>query len=185
MCPDGNETDYASQAAGSGLSKDPGDLVLCYLTCPQDAGKGFLGALMLTDSRSRPLHFSFVSPVRPTLLQRVLYGATLQEHVKIDVIAQKLLQEVSEVPDVLFVNSQELLMVRRIIGLPTAYLSKKESSGEAPGEFTALNYDTGGNAADQELVGQVLAALESQTDLVEPFARMTEALKEAIKAGEN
>ena len=69
-------------------SKDPFDLILAYLSCPYDAAKSFIGALLITDATGRPLHFTYVSPVRPTTMQRLLYGKTLTEHTKVDVITR-------------------------------------------------------------------------------------------------
>jgi hypothetical protein len=161
--------------------KDPSAITLCYLTCPQDAANAFLGAIMVTDFRARPLHFAFVSPIRPTRIQRILYGSTLDEHVKIDVISEKLLKDLPVCPDVLFVDAEELLPVRRVIQKPTAFLSKSTDSENDPGKLTTLEYDTGSNTEDQDVVGRVLASLESYVNLVEPFGRMREALKEAIK----
>jgi hypothetical protein len=162
--------------------KDASDFYLGYLSCPQDAANAFLGALMVTDYRARPKHFSFVSPIRPTKIQKILYGSTLEEHVKIDVIGQKLLKDLPIVPDVLFVDTQELLAVRRIADIPTAFLSKSLDDEDNPGRLTTLEYDTGSNMGDQKIVGQVLASLETFVDLVEPFTRMRDALKEAIKS---
>ena len=154
---------------------------LSYLTCPQDAAGAFLGALMITDDRARPLHFSFVEPVRPTKMQRMLYGPTLEEHVRIDVIAKKLFKEIPYVPDVLLVDVPEMVGVRQIVEFPTAFLKKTNSEEIEPGRLSALQYDTGGNQEDQEKVGRILASLETAVDLFEPFNRMREALIEAIK----
>jgi hypothetical protein len=160
---------------------DSTELILCYLTCPQDASNAFLGALMVTDYRVRPLHFAFVSPIRPTKIQRILYGSTLEEHVKIDVICEKLLKDLPFPPDVLFVDTKELLAIRNAVEIPTAYLSKSITSKDDPGRLTTLEYSTDSNLDDQDIVGRILASLETYVDLVEPFTRMREALKEAIK----
>ena len=114
-------------------------------------------------------------------MQRILYGMTLEEHVRVDVIANGLLKPVPERPDVLFVDELSLVAVRKVAGIPTAFLKKADDSAAVEQKLTTLMYDTGGNTADQEFIGQVLAKLETQCDLVEPFARMREALKEVIK----
>lgn len=164
-------------------AKESNEYVLCYLSCPQDASNAFLGSLMLTDSRTRPLHFGFVSPVRPTAVQRLLYGPTLLEHVKIDVIAYKLFQGLPRRPDAVFVDSRDLLAARRLAPCPMAYLAKKDGGETDPTSLSALIYDTDQETNDQEIVGQIIASLESVVDLVEPFTRMIEALKEAVKGG--
>ncbi len=178
------EDEVVSDSAGAGRTEDTSELVLSYLICPQDAAGAFLGALMLTDARVRPLHFSFVAPIRPTKIQRVLYGPTLDEHLKVDVIGSRLLKDLPLVPDVLLVDTVELVAARRITDIPTAFLTKPSDGEPEPGMLTSLQYDTGSNVEDQEVVGQILASLEMTVDLVEPFSRMREALKEAIKTGE-
>jgi len=180
-----NENDEVCQDSAEGAhtaGKSPADITICYLTCPKDAATAFLGALMVTDSRGRPLHFSFVSPVRPTRVQRILYGSTLEEHVKIDVISQKLLSDIPFSPDVIFVDTEDMLSVRRIVDIPTAFLAKRQAPENDPTRLTTLQYNTGSNMDDQETVGRILSTLEPFVDLVEPFARMREALKEVIKS---
>ncbi|MBN1974820.1 MAG: hypothetical protein JW787_14365 [Sedimentisphaerales bacterium] len=163
------------------LSKNVSDLTLCYLICPQDASNAFLGALMITDFRARPVHFSYVSPIRPTVIQRILFGSTLNSHVKIDVIAQKLLSGIPRVPDVVFVDDQEILSIKRLIKKPTACLKKNDTQDSDPTKLSILDYKAESNE-DQEIIGQIIATLENQIDLIEPFSRMRQALKEAIKS---
>jgi hypothetical protein len=99
---DYDEKDSSDEGA---QQKQATDWILCYLMCPTDGGGGFLGGILLTDNRARPLHFAFVQPVKPTKMQRILYGSTLDEQIKIDVITQKLWQGLPNPPDVLFVDA--------------------------------------------------------------------------------
>ena len=96
-------------------------------------------------------------------------------------IGEKLLKDLPFVPNALFVDAKELLTIRRLVDIPTAFLSKNIESEHNPGRLTTLKYDTGSNLDDQDIVGRILSSLEPFVDLVEPFARMREALKEAIK----
>jgi len=163
------------------LGKNISDLSLCYLTCPQDAAGAYMGALMITDFRARPIHFSYTSPVRPTIYQKILFASTLNPHVKIDVIAQKLLSGVPRIPDVLFVDDIEILPARQIIKKPTACLKKRDAN---PANLSFIDYKTESNE-DQERIGQVIAHLENHFDLIEPFLRMRQAIKEALKTQES
>lgn len=170
--------------ADNGLSgTDPSEHVLCYLTCPQDAAEAYVGALMLTDGRARPLHFGYVSPIKPTAMQRLLYGPSLREHVLIDVIARKLLQAMPQVPEVVFVDAEELLNARRLISSPMAFLASKDDSKGEHATLSSLVYRTQDNTDDRDRVGPIISVLESEIDLIEPFTRMLEALKEATKTG--
>lgn len=182
--PDDARTDSAVDDHTDRVPKDPSDLVLAYLSCPQDAAKGFLGALLVTDATTVPRYFAFVSPVRPTVMQRILYGKTLDRHVKVDVITKKLFTDgLSVVPDVLFVDSKDLLSVRHTVCIPTAWLRRAEQTGNEASSLSPFAYDTGKDVRDGESIGRIVAALETTTDLLEPFKRLIEALKEATRSG--
>jgi hypothetical protein len=109
------DDDVEQEEAGDGqiAGKQATDLILCYLQCPTDAAGAFLGAILLTDYRARPQHYAYVQPVKPTKMQRILYGTTLDEHIKVDVIAKKLWEGLPTKPDVLFVDSADLLSPAR------------------------------------------------------------------------
>ncbi|GMU84235.1 MAG: hypothetical protein AMXMBFR47_41050 [Planctomycetota bacterium] len=184
----------ASERGEATLSHDAGDqprvagkplpdLVLAFLSCPQDAARNYVGAVLVADYRARPLEFSYVSPVRPTVLQKILYGKTLQEHVLIDVIARKLMETNGRRPDVVFVNSRELLAARRIQQAPVAFLSRASEPASSGPRLSTLTYDTGDRKDDGEIVGEIVGHLELLIDLLEPFDRIQEALKETIKSG--
>lgn len=157
-------------------------LRLGYLSCPQTADKGFVGALLVTDYGTRPLNFAYVAPIRPTIMQRILYGGTLNEHTKVLVIARKLLTEgISVIPSVLFVDAADLLGVRRFTQCPVAQLWKGTQDASS---LSTLQYDTGANSQDASTVGRIVESLESSVDLLDPFARVREALKEALSVKE-
>jgi hypothetical protein len=178
-----NENQYAAEVGDNKNDKAPDQHVLCYMTCPQDGSGASVGALMITDARARPLHFGYTAPIKPTTMQRLMYGPTLNEHLKIDVIANKLLKGMPQVPDVVFVDSEELLVARRLTSIPMAHLARKGDEKDVSASLSTLVYKTNENTSDRDTVGGVIAFLEPQIDLIEPFGRMLEALKEAIKAG--
>lgn len=154
-------------------------ITLGYLSCPQTPDKGFAGGLLVTDERTRPLHFAYVSPIRPTAMQRVLYGGTLGTHVRIDIIAHKLLAEgLTVFPTVVFVDADELVEARRISRWPVAALTLGPHD---PTSLSTLRYNTRDNTPDSNAVGRIVAALEESVNLLDPFARLREALKEALK----
>lgn len=175
-------SEQAFDDSGPTGERDAASLNLAYLSCPPGPDKNFLGGLLITDARSRPLHFGYVAPVRPTPMQRLLYGGTLTEHVRVDVIGKKLFSDgVPVVPDVLFVDDQQLLAARRIVNVPTAFLERRPSTDRNANSLSTVQYTVDQHAGDDDAVGRVLAALEQSIDLIEPFNRIREALKEALK----
>lgn len=159
------------------LDQQDSDHIICYLTCPKEKND-FTGAVLLTDTMARPLHFAHVSPVRPTAMQRILYGDTLNEHVKVEVIAKQLLQSIPKRPSVVFVDTPDLLPVRRVAGVPVAYLSRNGTSGDEQG----VRYATQSSSEDKDAVGTLVEKLDSRIDFAEPFKRLQDALKETGKA---
>lgn len=122
----------------------PAAWVLCYLTCLPDPSGGYVGAILLTDNRARPIHFAYVQPVKPSKMQKILYGSTLDQHVKIDVIAQKLWQGLAQSPDVVFVDFADLVAVKRITGkVPVAFLAKNSPASGDSQTLSTVRYDAG------------------------------------------
>jgi hypothetical protein len=181
--PTESRLDESSTIDNGQPEKTPTDWLLCYLVCATDAAGGFVGAILLTDHRARPLHFAFVQPIKPTKMQRILYGSTLDEHIKIDVIAKKLWQGLTNPPDVLFVESPDLVLARRVTRVPTALLAKASQAETDSSSLSILRYDIGPHKKDEALVGEIVVALEGTCNLLEPFSRIREALKEGLKPG--
>lgn len=49
-----------------------------------EAKDGYLGALLVTDARGIPQEFRCTHPVKPTTVQKSLYGDTLLPHIGIN-----------------------------------------------------------------------------------------------------
>ncbi len=117
-------------------------------------------------------------------MQRILYGKTLDAHIKVDVISQRLHHDGRGfAPSVVFVDDQNLIPVRQFFGVPAAKLSKSSNGNGQAVQLSIYTFDTGGDAAGEERIGAIVAELEQSADLLNPFERMQEALKEALREG--
>ncbi|MGD0138396.1 MAG: hypothetical protein ABSD28_05925 [Tepidisphaeraceae bacterium] len=164
------------------LSKRLSEFVIAYISCPQDSGRNYLGGILLTDYRTRPLEFAFVSPVKVTTMQRIIHGKTLDETVTVYIIAHRLLSEATKQPDIIFVDSDLLLELQRLTQIPVAKLSREQNSASQATSLSPLKFSTLREGDKDSVVGSVMSTLEAHADLMEPFARMTEAIREAQKA---
>lgn len=162
-----------------------GQYVLAYLIAPEAPGGGYTGALLVTDGRTRPLEFLSAAPVKPTKIQAYLYGKSLREHATVDVIARKLVASVSHRPAAIFVDAEELLEVGRIVTVPVAMLTASGSiSVSGSNALSQVKFRVSEASKDGEaVVGKLVGELEQSIDLLEPFKRTAEALKEALKVG--
>lgn len=57
------------------------------------------GGILVTDGETKPLEFRCTSPIRPSSLQKVLYGKTLDGHMALELIGLPLIKRLSEKPD--------------------------------------------------------------------------------------
>lgn len=168
-----------------GFNTDPNPTFnLAYMIAPQAPGGGFTASLMLSDQRTRPIEFACAMPIRPTTLQRLVYGSTLVEHVMVDVIAKKLLSGLAGRPTVLFVDNRSLLTIRRIVDYPVALLTPLPPNERGSSTLSVVEYYVPEDRSnDRDIVGRLIGQLDPSIDLLEPFTRLTEALKEVLKAG--
>lgn len=71
-------------------------------------GASYLGGLMVTDTSGIPLDFRYTEPITPTRLQSILYGKSLEPHLKEEVIQKTLLKELKVTPDLFILSAAEL-----------------------------------------------------------------------------
>src|ERR1035441_1934337 len=78
-----------------------------------DDGEAYRGAILVTDESSKPLEFRCTAPVRPTQLQRTLYGKSLLPHVLTELIAMPLISSVREKPQLILIAEDAFFDVRQ------------------------------------------------------------------------
>lgn len=152
-----------------------------------DNGAAIRGAVLITDLDTKPYEFRITSPVRPSLLQKVLYGNTLDDYVHIELIGIPLLRELREKMNLVLVAKPALLRMRPKLSTPVALLRHdSKSASDTP--------DVGDNSlkivtitthrdfsADTAAAQSLLASVMQKRDLLEPFERLKVALAEAHK----
>src|SRR3970040_1492471 len=85
-------------------------------------GAALRGGCLVTDSLTRPLEFRVSGPIRPTSLQKVLYGDTLQEYICTDLIGLPMLQGLEPKPDIILERDAEFLKLRPKTELPVLWV---------------------------------------------------------------
>lgn len=155
---------------------------------------GFIAALMVTDSRGFPLEFRATTPVRPSLVQRTLYGGQLDHYVGVELCGKTLVEQASRKPSIIMVPERRLLDVADqaeidMVAVWRAGEALKVEEEGAPSisrgtikpsgsPFQPLIYEA--HLADREHEGKTIAYLEecaTRFDLVEAFERMRAALQ--------
>ena len=163
-----------------------------FLTLEQTKQKdGYIGAILITDNRGVPVDFRATHPVKPSAVQKTLYGDALEPYVALELCGKPLLQAVRTKPDLLIVNRPDLLDVHLNTKCPVALLRRagetfEVQAGNRPagsrihspsGRFQPLAMDLPpGEIADQDRIQQVVEAAFNHVDLLEPFERIAKSL---------
>lgn len=156
----------------------------------------FRGAALVTDGRGIPADFRYTEPVRPTKLERILYGGALDIYLREEVILDNLLKAVESKPTLWLVDSDELIKpVQKLSKLPAIAVeatqrSPLDQSGqyEPTAEKGVFVFQADNISAPLRLTlseenekqiaqfAQMLQSAAEEMELTEPFARMSKAL---------
>jgi hypothetical protein len=163
----------------------------------------FRGAALVTDQRGIPTDFRYTEPVRPTKLERILYGSALDIYLREDIILDNLLGAIETKPSLWLLEDRELIgPVQKISHLPaivieTSTRAPLESSGQCEptteeGVFMLQADNISAplrigvspeNVSRVSQFAQTLTASAEGMELMEPFSRIQRAL-EAVSESE-
>ena len=144
-----------------------------------EEGAAYRGACLVTDAYTQPVEFRVSGAIRPTKLQKVLYGESLHRYICIDLVGLPIVQTLEIKPQVLVVRDAEFLKLRPLIDIPVLCIT---SSGK--GKFTFQAHPEFEQDA-QEGVSLLPDSLRAINPL-EPFSRIFGGLEEAhhLKVGD-
>lgn len=163
-------------------------------------GASYLGGLLVTDTSGIPLDFRYTEPITPTRLQGILYGKSLEPHLKEEVIQKTLLKELKVLPDLFIIGATELaggwssearfpvLAVQKTQEQSLARLGDvfrsgprelllQISEGAAP---LRVIFAASVDLPAQEQAAQKLLEAGYHMDLVEPLERVATALQSLV-----
>jgi hypothetical protein len=143
------------------------------------AADGVRAAALVTDQRTRPVEFRVTEPLSIGSLQRVLYGASLDDEMLGELCAQPLLSALRESFDCVLVREQGLLGLQSLLEVPVIWIGRDESSDEsAASGKVVMGYHGVRDSDALARVREVLRQVADHHDLLEPFERIDGALTE-------
>lgn len=157
--------------------------------------EGYIGAILVVDNHGIPKEFRCTHPVRPTLVQKALYGNNLERHIGFELCGKPLLGELTSHPVACLVESPRMLGLRESVPLPVIHVQRL-------GETLGVSSQTEGDSGDlverlhseandfqplaihcytgfENDIVETLSALRhvfQYVDLIEPFERLTTAV---------
>jgi hypothetical protein len=172
---------------------------LAYFMAVKEGGS-YLGGLLITDTSGIPLDFRYTEPITPTRLQSILYGKSLEPHLKEEVIQKTLLKDLKGQPDLFILSAAELtggwsgdakcpvLALQRSQELPLPKVGEvfragprdlliQLAEGAAP---LRVMFAASVDAPAQELAVPRLLEAGYHMDLLEPLERVSSALQSLV-----
>jgi hypothetical protein len=189
----------------------PNEATFGYLSAWNSPQVGCLGGYLIVTSLGRPIEFHCTAPMRPSRAQEILFGPTLWQYVLGEQIGGRLLAEAKARPNLVIVDHPATLCLRSASRLPMVLLTASPqrlatdptAENAAAREFTtrdagppqlpSSNSFVVGEClfapaldaeSDSEPAKQLLELLACHVDLVEPFDRIREAIREALRLGD-
>lgn len=153
--------------------------------------EAFLGGLLKTDLLGIPIDFKYIEPIKPTKLQKILYGKSLEHFINFELISKNLLNEVSGDSPILVDNPLifEVHEKENIIFLSLfedkvdtfdgnqKIIEFKKDENEYLIATGNLNYKLKFKAQPSEELQNLTIEAAENFDLLEPFSRISEALE--------
>lgn len=158
-----------------------------------ESGAAIRGGALVTDGTTEPLEFRCTSAVRPTQLQKTLWGERLIDYIAAKLIGKPLVTALANAPSIVLVRRPEFVELRGLIVCPLVQLLKNEELARAsPLTIDRQNDDVlDGDGApfepvvlkvhrrhqdDLALARSALAQSARSHNLLEPFDRISNAL---------
>jgi hypothetical protein len=149
---------------------------------------------MVTDLRGYPLEFRVLTPVKPTPLQRVLFGEGLERYIGVELCGKQLIQGIQRKPAIQLLDRKELLalglefpgtiLYLRRPGDQVSVRTSVEQRGEegrleaSTGSFQPVVWEAAFAAEEKKREALSLLLVCSQNfDLMEAFTRMRTAVE--------
>jgi len=169
---------------------------LAYIIVEADEGS-FRGAALASDLRGIPVDFRYTEPIRPTKLEKILYGNALEVYLKEELILESLIGAMEVKPALWICKEQNLLMPLRmvtkskVIALTNSNHPPLDSTGdyEPIGEAGVyyvqadsvsaplrITFHPNVNENDIKFTVNLLVNASQTMELTEPFSRIQKAL---------
>lgn len=170
---------------------------IAFLSLEETKNKeGYLGAILVTDLSGVPLEFRCTHPVKPTLVQKPLYGESLKPFIGNELCGKPLIKSLQNKPSCIIVNTNLFLSLRPEISIPVLFarragetidVDSKQKQGdrtprkrlESPtGDFQPIvclchqDYPE-----DFDKLSAIFDSSSRLLDIVEPFTRVKTAVE--------
>lgn len=157
---------------------------LGFLTAVEDAERGFVGGLLVTNRFGRPLEFQCTAPVKPNRAQQILYGPTLRPYVLGELLGRTLIDKIGVKPHLVLLDTDEILDLRQHVSMVVGFVqdAKPDDPLRLSLGMHAISFHPE-YATDRAEIARHAPSIPAEANLREPFERVREALAETLRMG--
>lgn len=159
-----------------------------FLTIAEPTEFGAVGGYLVLNAGGRPLEFHCTAPVKANRSQEILYGATLKSYLYGEQIGQALVTRAKTPVLMVLTDLVDVLTLRAQLEIPVALIAaNSDALPTTSSGFAKFSLGTLAAAVatlfqhDEHVIVEAISKHAPSLDLVEPFARIREALEEAQK----
>lgn len=154
---------------------------------------GYIGALLITNLQGIPQEFRCTHPIKPTAIQRQLYGDMLEPYVAVTLCATPLIKAMQHRPSFIVVDRDFLLDARLASPCPVLYIRRagevidiktdnlrnipKERVDCSTGNFQPIVFSVHRDFEEDLKLREAVENIFTHLDFLEPFERISKALK--------
>lgn len=140
------------------------------------------GGILTTDIETRPFEFRVTSPIKPTQVQQILYGASLKDYVYGELICVPLVKATKEKLSVVLVKEIFLISMRPLVSVPVIIV--RPSNSQIGDGIRSVSFSPHQNFQSELSFAQtILMPVMQKHDLLEPFERLRLGLAEVHRVG--
>lgn len=89
---------------------------------------GFLGTVLMTNYQGIPQEFRCTHPVKPTVIQKLLYGEMLEPYIGVNLCGVPSFKSIQNIPSLIIVDKEFLLDIRKTISCPVIFIHRAGES---------------------------------------------------------
>jgi hypothetical protein len=140
------------------------------------------GGVLITDIETRPFEFRVTSPIKPTQVQQILYGASLKDYIYGELVCAPLVKATKEKLSVVLIKENFLISMRPLVSTPVILI--RPNSTQANDGIKSVSFSSHRNFQNELSFAQtILTPVMQKHDLLEPFERLRLALNEVHRVG--
>ena len=156
-------------------------------TLTLDDDSGIMGAILVTDSETKPLEFRVTAPIKTTNFQKTLYGDVLLEHILVELISVPLISAINEEIDLILVKDRLFLGTNNKQGVRVVRVYNEKSSDGKNNQDkhyvgtngTTLYLETSKKyESELQEIQEKISSLAESRNLLEPFERLKAACEQ-------